>query len=174
MWSGVNSFSIVHCLNNCLIQQNCNYSWNFAPCPLPTFLSPCPVWSECFELSHSGISGSLPLITYNFMEVRKNCVWWREGDFWKGAGKSSKMWSSYDSSLFSTSIPLTKLCPNHWKPSQTPAYFSAILKAIKNNLHSHGEALAFFKVEFEPVEHWQLFSWKLLMESTIDTGSREM
>lgn len=144
MWSEVNSFSIVHCLNNCLIQQNCNYSWNFAPCPLPTFLSPCPIWSERFELSSSGISGFLPLIAYNFMEVRKNCIWWRQGNFWKGTGKSSKVQSGCDPLLFSTSISLTKLCPNRWKPAQTPAYFSAILKAIKNSLRSCGEALASF------------------------------
>lgn len=32
----------------------------------------------------------------------------------------------------------------------------------------------YFKAEFELVEDWQLYSWKLLMESTTETGSKEM
>lgn len=172
MWSDVNSFSIVHCLNNCLIQQNCNYSWN-----LPTFLSPCPVWSERFELSRSGISGFLPLITYNFTEVRKNCVWRREGNFWKGTGKPSKMRPCCDPSSFPSSISLTKLCPNHWKTPQTPAHFSAVVEPSKIACIAMEKPWLYFKVKTELVKDWQLYSWKLLMESIAGTsraGSREM
>lgn len=32
----------------------------------------------------------------------------------------------------------------------------------------------YFKAEFELGEDWQLYSWKLLMESTTETGSKEM
>lgn len=95
--------------------------------------------------SHSGISRFLSLITYNFMEVKKNCVWWRGGNFWERTGKPSKMWPCYDPSSFPSCISLRKLCPNHWKPAQTPAYFLAIVEAIKNSLHSYGEALALFE-----------------------------
>ena len=172
MWSDVNSFSIVHCLNNCLIQQNCNYSWN-----LPTFLSPCPVWSEHFELSCSGLSGFLPLITYKFMEVRKNRVWQREGNFWKRPGKLSKMWPCCDPSSFPSSMSLSKLCPNHWKTAQTPAYFSAVAEGIKNSLHSYGEALALFSSWIWTSERLRALQLKLLTESVAGTslaGSKEM
>lgn len=78
------------------------------------------------------------------MEVRKNCVRWRESNFWKRIGKSSTMQTYCALSSLSSSISHTKLCPRHWKKTQTSAYTSVVAEASKNSLHIYREALTLF------------------------------